>query len=224
MRIIFLSIGKNKVAVIFSPHDYSQQPGLSPVQYGIVLRSYLPLKRSCLVFDRLRGMIKISFGMHKKTPAVVNGALLRYTVTEQSGRLFFDEVSLHALPAPWVSEDILFLHHVLEVSEAFLAEEQVDRSILNLLLELHQPIAISCDIELYRIVFLGRLFMTFGIYPEAESSISIRDALRLIYHLEDTTINSERSCRWRTSLICWLKRCVAQHPDARSFKTIGFLK
>ncbi|HBL98351.1 TPA: hypothetical protein DDZ86_01765 [Candidatus Dependentiae bacterium] len=193
-------------------------------RYGIVLRSYLPERRSCLLFDRFRGMITINFGRQRKVPSIVNGALLRYVLEERAGRFFFEDVSLHSLPSQWALDDILFLHHVLEISEAFLAEEQADRSIMNLLLELHHPLTNFDDIELYRIVFMGRLFMTLGLYPDEESSISIRDALGLIYHLEDTTINSRRGSQWKSSLICWLKRCVAQHPHAHTFKTVGFLK
>jgi len=194
--------------------------------YGIVLRSYLPLKKSCLVFDRINGVMRgivAAHGRFSPAHAITHGALLNYRPVSRGGRVFLEDVAIHQVPAPWVTEDILFLHHVLEMSTTFLLEHFPDRSVLDLLLELYRPLPPQVDEALWKAVFLGKLFITMGVYPEDETSIYMGKVLRLISTLGDTRLTNDQCEHWRMVLAEWLKRCLVQHADGNTFKTAHFL-
>lgn len=205
--------------------------------YGIVLRSYLPLKYTCLIFDRMHGVIKAiipAYGKFSPAQNVTHGALIKYRCVHRHGRYFLEDISIHHVPAPWVSEDIVFLHHILELVSIFLMENSPDQSVLDLLLELYRPQPVHIDEALWKTVFLGRLFMLMGIYPENETNESVGKVLRLISLLGDTrlrdielgnmNITSEQSDHWRMVLTQWLKKSLARHPDENVFKTAYFLR
>lgn len=192
---------------------------------GVVIRAWLPEKKSCLVFDRLRGVIRGILLQPESMRHVQHGALISYEISSQisSGgeRFYLQQVQLCAQPAQWAHQDILFVHHVLELCASFVPPHLSDRAIFEHMLGLYNPLdGHHQDPVLGRLIFLAQFFLIIGWYPD-EDTCAIN---RLISRVSGTMVTVGEQESLRSSLVKWLRRCVALHPLAPSFKTVTFFE
>lgn len=187
------------------------------MRHGIVLRSFLPARHGCLLFDSTEGVMSCTILARPGTFPLVHGAIIKGEKYEQD-RFSFKNAQLVALPAPWVLEDILFLHHMLEMVGVFVLPGEVVPEILHLLRCLYRPIPEHVESESYKLIILGSFFVAIGMHQEQ----SREDPLYLISQLQST--NVDKRSMYRFSLARWITRCVESHPSARFFKTHSFLK
>lgn len=192
---------------------------------GVVIRAWLPEKKTCLVFDRLRGMVSAILLQPESMRHVQHGALISYEISSrgsfQGDRFFLQQVQLCAQPAEWAHQDILFVHHVLELCASFVPPHLGDRAVFEHMLGLYNPLnGYQQDPVLGRLVFLVQFFLLIGWYPDEDTSA----INRLISRVPGTMVTVREQEFLRSSLVKWLRRCVALHPLAPSFKTVTFFE
>lgn len=198
---------------------------------GIVIRSYLPEQARCVVFDCARGSLMMSVVQRRHAQKIVHGALLEYTFDPRCRRdqLFLrcSDIRLIAMPEPWVTSDIRFFHHFLEMSEVFLSANQAMPVLSELFTRLYLPPDHLVDEGALRLWFLAAFFLHVGIYPDDEglgcSCHGYHHPISLISRTQDTMVMIRGCSAYRGALYRWLRSCVALHPLAHCFKTVGFL-
>ncbi len=193
-------------------------PGATGI--GIVIRSWLPEKKSCLIFDRSCGLIRGIICRPGSERYIQHGALVSYELSLRGERTFVDQVELRALPAPWAQADLAFIHHVLELCASFIPLNVADRQLFEHILGLYEPLIDEQDQVWIRLVFLAQFFLHIGWYPDGDT----RAINRLISHVAGTMVTVREQDVMRRSLVRWLRRCVALHPSASSFKTVTFFE
>lgn len=187
---------------------------------GVVIRSWLPEKKSCLIFDRSKGIVKTVLLQPESARHVLHGALISYEISVRGDRFFLQQVELCAQPALWAHTDIFFMHHVLELCGSFMPPHMADRVLFDHLLSLYKPLVCERDPVFERLIFLVQFFLLIGWYPDEDA----RSINSLISRASGTMVTEGEQEFLRGSLIKWLRRCVALHPLAPSFKTVTFFE
>lgn len=184
---------------------------------GIVLKTYLPQKCKISVFDRELGKI---VGVPTRTD-LSSGSCITYFTHKSNSVYFIQAIEIIDMPMALAHDDILFLHHVLELCYYFIPAGSPMPRLFNLLLALYTSEKIIRNVQLKKI-FLFQLFSMLGLYPEGsnfQTPYFHRLALTSIDMVElqtlDLVIEQE--------LDAWLLSCIAVHPCAHNFKTVSFL-
>lgn len=188
---------------------------------GIVLRSYVPYKNKLLLLDQQYGMIEVIFFQKSDALRITHGMLVRYTLHKQTRNYRCDDVAFIACPHKWVSDDIFFLHHVLELAAFFLSYNQIMQEVFQLFSLLYKPLVYD-DIERFKKCFLCKFFVLIGICPDSYECFTPQ-FFRLISAPIDTMVNSQDDLLGHTQLARWLKGCIAVHPYGDRLKTTVFL-
>lgn len=184
---------------------------------GIVLRNFSPQKNKLALIDDRLGRIDGAFF----TGTVYTGALLSYYVKGTSGRYLVDQLHMLDIPLSLARQDILFLHHVLELSYYFIPIGSCIQGIFNLLQLLYDADSAHWDIVAKQL-FLFHLFSQLGMHPER-----YRLPAPLIEQLQSQSLSRVQEIRLADAdkkiLRTWLQHCLMQHPDVAQFNTVHFL-
>jgi len=187
---------------------------------GIILKNYYPQRQKISVLDRKMGKIQYPSPKNKAIPV---GSLIGYYV-EQNRYNFYKINQLEILNIPFetATDDILFLHHVLEICYYFIPCGAEMQEIFNLLMYLYSfPYKLKYIIE--KKLFLFKLFVSLGIFPEGkEFQTPYFHALSL--QSIDTLISKKLPLGVERDLNTCLQTCIQMHPMFRYFKTVNFLK
>ncbi len=184
---------------------------------GIVLKTFFPHKQKVIVLDKQRGKIVCIPDRNDIQP----GSLISYQLSNQQRLPFVRNINLIELPLLLAREDILFVHHVLEVCYYFIRSDDPSPEIFDLLLKLYHSEIMLCD-KVNKKIFLFTLFWKLGIYPESKKfdSIYFRNlAMKFIDRLDFEYIDLEVE----RLVDAWLFECLAMHPCFNYFKTVHFL-
>lgn len=189
------------------------------MNHGIVIRSFMPHRHKCAIFDHQLGMIEATFFKQPLMYRVYHGMALEYSTFADGTRHRLDDIRIVAVPQAWVAQDVLFFHHLLEVVWFFVLYGQQQEALFELLQVLYQQPFWDED-ELFKRWFLCRIFTVIGVYPSDYDSFdpNFFGTISLPYGAlakicrNDTLITRE--------LARWLRGCVATHPQSDLFKTI----
>jgi hypothetical protein len=184
---------------------------------GIVLRNFSPRKNKLALIDDRLGRIDGAFF----AGTVYTGALLSYQVNGTPGRYLVDQFNMLDVPLSLARQDILFLHHVLELCYYFIPIGSCIQGIFNLLQLLYAAESVHWDITTKQF-FLFRLFSQLGMHPEG-----YRLPASLLEQLHAQSFASAQEIRLADAdkkiLRTWLQHCLMQHPDVAQFNTVHFL-
>ena len=184
---------------------------------GIVLRNFSPKKQKLALIDDRLGRIDGAFFVAK----VHTGALLSYHVSGTPGRYMVDQLNMLDAPLSLARQDILFLHHALELCYYFIPIGSCIQGIFNLLQLLYAADSVSWDITAKHI-FLFHLFLQLGMHPEG-----YRLPASLLEQLLATSPTSLQGTKLsdvdKKIIRTWLQHCLMQHPDVAQFNTVHFL-
>lgn len=184
---------------------------------GLVLFSFYPKKYKVALLDNKLGRIDAAL----MAPRVKTGTLLEYNLSGRHGRYLVDHISIIDLPLSLAREDILFLHHVLELAFHFIPIGSCINGIFALLILLYKARSTAWNVTVKKI-FLCKLFLALGVHQESETM-----HMRWIKEIEAISLNNDAIKKLDISCIeaidLWLAQCVAQHPYSQKFKTIKFL-
>ena len=187
---------------------------------GILLRTSSPYRKKIILFDYELGLVECinPSGGHR----LVHGAFLYYNLTAWNNLYKIHDIELIAVPAEWVREDLLFLHHMLELSSNFLTLHNNASEIFNFFINFYKPCN-EKDLKLFKKLFICRFFSLLGVYPENSEDYEAT-FFRLISGPIDSMLNA-----WRDDALLhkkvneWLQGCVRMHPYADHLKTVNFL-
>jgi hypothetical protein len=194
--------------------------------YGIVLRVD-KYHNTTYLLDHVMGRITTS---HKKIPYnlfLTNGSLLRYHYEAKKSYHRIERVDVIRTPAPWAKDDILFLHHFLEMIYYFLPLQSNAISIFRLFLNLYNPYHASnheYGILIRKKLLLAKFFSLAGIYPEHSfSQAEYKELFRHIFYAKNIAELYQTPSTLHKLLFSWLLDCVNSHPRASTFTTTAFL-
>ena len=187
---------------------------------GILLRTGSPYRKKILLFDYELGMIECvnTYGHNR----LVHGAFLYYARTPWHNLYRLHDIELIALPEKWVSDDLLFLHHIIELSTYFLTIQNNAASLFNFFMNFYKPCN-EKNLELFKKFFICRFFSLLGVYPENSEDY---DPLffRLISGPIDSMLDASRDdVLTHKKVNEWLQGCMRVHPHADHLKTVNFL-
>lgn len=183
---------------------------------GIILQTYIRGHKFSL-FDKQIGRIDAFIKEPRKAKKLFPGALIYYTLEEWRHNYKITDIELVSKPADWAQQDLLFLHHVLELSYYFLPLHSNAVELYNLLDGLYQPHKLSQK------KFMCRFFQRLGIYPEQAAHYD--NAFLEYIFLTPLNMTSQLiDSKIEKSLHQWLHECVHTHSQASRLKTVHFLK
>ncbi len=151
------------------------------------------------------------------------GALIQYRVEREKGSLLFlNHVSIVDLPFFLGSSDILFWHHVLELSYYFMPVGSYAAELFELLSFLYTVEKKSCWGAHAKKLYLFKLLSSIGIQAEIPTlpSATVHRFMALKPEHMSHEVLDEKS---EKILDQWLRVCVAEHPAIEQFKTMHFL-
>ncbi len=186
---------------------------------GIVLKNYFPKKCKLSLFDSKIGKIAAvpPVGNH-----IAVGSMIEYSITHQTSCSFLYAVDVHDVPFHLAKDDILFLHHVLEICYYFIPMKSHSAELFMLLriLYTHDVWLHAKEIKKF---FLLKLFVLLGLYPE-DKKFKIPSFHRLINVPFIQMIDEKIEHYNEHTIDEWLQACIASHPIAHKFKTTHFLE
>lgn len=183
---------------------------------GIVLQKLFAQRYAISVFDRHEGK-KIAV---PSTENICLGSLIEYQVTEKRHAWHLHAIQTLALPRATDTQELLFVHHVLEICSHFLPINAAAQDIFDLLINLYQPCPLLAHDE-GRFVFVAKLLMALGIYPH------VKALNPLCAHILRTPIDNLSAepihLDSKQELCAWIFASLAGHPCITQLKTLSFL-
>jgi hypothetical protein len=156
------------------------------------------------------------------TQEICLGATMLYTLSSRQHCSFLHGVEMVHVPFLIAHDDIVFLHHILEVCHYFIPVGSCIPSVFDLVQFLYTTYADGLS-SYAKKLFVGKLLTAIGLYPQDKKfqrssiyallGIPLRDIQGKKAHDEQEEMELEQ----------WLKSCLAIHPLMNKFNTLCFL-
>ena len=185
--------------------------------HGIVLKTFFTSKCKVALLDLDHGKITAV----PSNDQICVGALIRYMIAKRSGSYQISGIEYIALPLALDRNDLFFYHHVLELCYYFIP---LDGGPCNLFYVVRQLSLLNGEYLSYRykIFFLVRLFLIFGIHSEIPQGQW--PSLKQMFATDvDSIIIEAIDLKTIDEMRGWLHGCLAHHPLLKQFKTLQFL-
>lgn len=187
------------------------------IHQGIVLR-YQPMGSKITIFDKDQG--KIDGFVRSTQRSFMHGALIFYRREQYRDRYYIYFHDQIALPAPWVIEEFLFFHFLLELGLFFLPSESPDQHIFDIYMHMYRAIP---AVDLFsKKLFVCRFFLFAGIYVEHDLTQNI-SFLNLISGPIDTMLGTRCEAQLHKKVVDWIHECMGAHMQGHRLKTAHFL-
>lgn len=152
---------------------------------------------------------------------VVLGALVHYRMRPKHAFYIVDDMNIHEMPMALARQDILFLHHVLELCCQLIPVNSCVNGVFDLLMDLYSTHMHTSSVQ-YKKLFLFKLLTILGIYPYTQKMQGpIFD--RLVRMPIDSVCDETLDLESEKELDIWLHQCITEHVRVNSLKTIHFL-
>lgn len=145
-----------------------------------------------------------------------SGSHISYTVSRTNEIIFIKNIDLVDLPLFLATEDLLFLHHVLELVAYLVPIGAIELQLFEICCFLYKQQTLS---TLEKKMFLCVIFIAAG-FPPPDNHKKIR--LSRINPIDMIRRESLHLADEQT-LNVWLKACINEHPNIDGFKTRQFL-
>lgn len=191
------------------------------IHHGIVLRCY-KFNQKVSILDKDLGRIDGIVRKKGLSRNLFTGAYISYVIDQWRNQYIIKEVELIQIPASWVKDDLLFLHHVLEICYFFSPHNSCASDVFNLFELLYQDDIVLDSVKAKKI-YVCDLFKQLGIYSPntMEYDISfikfILSPLKKVYHINIDNKLEEKIQKW-------LLECMADNSYSIKLKTLSFLK
>lgn len=183
---------------------------------GIVLKTFFSKKRKMIVLDEYHGKIEVA----PSHDHYILGSLLSYTNLVRSSTIYFlSQATIIDMPLRLAKDDILFLHHVLEICYFCAPFEKNNSEIFALILQLYKS---HINNDQFKIAFLFKLLILLGMHPHEPL---FHDSYYYLLSQEsiDTIMSKSIHLDTKQALYQWVYSCMAGHPLMHVFKTMHFL-
>lgn len=151
---------------------------------------------------------------------LTRGALVSYLPIARNIGYAAENIEILATPQSWVTHNIIFLHHLIELIDFFIPDHSDAEEIFILMLCLYRSIDDELlDISFFKKFFLCKFFMMIGIYPEPRT---LDDKQLLAFLGVQTTqiLELQKYVFIEKKMIQWLRECILLHPHADRLKTM----
>lgn len=188
---------------------------------GIILRTYYPYKQKISLFDKEHGRIEVCINIAntKHAHQLNNGTILYYSLTLHPSPCKIDTIEVIAIPFELAKHDLVFFHHILELSYYFLPPGAAAPDTFDLIMYLFNTVTYTFDKQL----ILFRFFISLGMYPEhipfEKSYFHYLASQKLEIFFQEKLDEMHHKV-----LESWLLQCIAMHPHKNQFKTISHEK
>lgn len=185
---------------------------------GIVLKRFNSLHKIALLdqdFGRVNAIVT-------KAPCV--GSLLSYTIERESGNnIFLSQCSITNLPFALARQDVLFWHHVLELSFYFVPIGYKIDSLFKQLQFLY-----NVDIDRHwnaqsKKLYLFKLLAAIGLYEALPQLVPETRVNQLLALPLQNILHEQLDKKSEKVVDEWLRTCIAEHPQMGNFNTVHFL-
>jgi hypothetical protein len=184
---------------------------------GIVLKSWHTTKCKLALLDMRYGRIDASSYKSIHSP----GLLLSYTLESVRGRLMISDVMIENSPLYLAQEDILFLHHVLELCSTLIPIGSCTQGIFALLLTLYESHH-QLQARQHKKLFIFKLLALLGI-----ASCHYHMRVLTLHQLHtisiDTSMKESLHLESEKDLDNWLQHTIAEYTNIDQLQTIHFL-
>ncbi len=185
-------------------------------RYGAVVRSFFPQRNALLILEPAVGVYYAQFQSNPKRLFSV-GMTLRFILNKKpSGFCYLTDVAFEQEPAPWASEDVLFVHHFCELCQRFVFSPDDATGAFFLLTSLSQPLIEAEDPELKKLSILKDFFLMLGHYATVDDTKT--EGFSLGY---DWGLGVSR--KQKNDIKQWLRACICACEPGYALKTIHFL-
>ena len=186
---------------------------------GIVLKQYRPDDSYLVVFDRHEGKL---FCRVKYKHPIVAGAIISYFICKSGSYFSFSSMEIVDVPLCLAREQIVFLHHLLELCFYFLPQGGSSIFVFDQIILFYKDEVLLVT-PLHKKIFLFKLFVSFGFYVE-HAPLSVQLFYRLSSESIDSIVSSSLHLEIERLIDQWLCSCIGAHPKIKDFKTVRFLK
>lgn len=186
--------------------------------YAIVLKNLYPKTMKVSLLDSEDGKKVAVPHRYDLAP----GTVISYNAHTKQRTLFARGIELVDVPQTATFEELVFMHHVLELTHYFAPLEQPITGLYELLgLVYRKPYLFSA--KAYKKVFLAHLFIVLGMWPR-DKKLQLFFSQNFVLKPLDTAESEPVHLMQEEALDAWLRDCVAQHPVCGQFKTPDFWK
>lgn len=183
---------------------------------GIILKTFFPKKMKMVLLDQHMGKIE-------GVPPSDNfscGSLLTYYTQLRGTVYFLHSISLLDMPLSLAKDDILFLHHVLEICYFCAPFSSNNPEIFDLVSQLYKESAAPYSYH-FKIAFLFKLLILLGMHPDEPQ---FQDSYYYLLARESVDTIMHKSIHLNKEVLHdWVRACIAIHPLIHAFKTVHFL-
>jgi hypothetical protein len=169
-----------------------------------------------IILDCLRGKIECLI----QNKHLLHGTLVNYVIEEKHNTTFLSYIDIVDIPNKWVSSDIFFLHHLLEMCSVYIPEKQNSDEIFNFLKKIYRPLKTKIDESIIKKLFLCKLISLLGMHPNEENL----DYGRLFLILQDEKSILKTHIDIEKKLTLWLSKSLEQFEASYKLKTFAFIK
>ena len=188
-------------------------------------------KRVGIVLKELNSPHKIALldEQHGRIDAIIKkptcvGALLHYTIEQERGNFWYlSQLSISHLPFQLARDDILFWHHVLEISYFFVPIGSSTYSLFKLLQFLYTVDNNVRWCTQSKKLYLFKLLAAIGLYDRLPSLVPIGRVEYLLGMPVDEIVQEKLDEKNEQIVDEWLRTCIAEHPAIEQFNTVHFL-
>lgn len=206
---------------------------------AIILRKFSTTQHKVSVLSNSLGKIALVVLHQQPLHRLQLGSLIQFSNPEQSNNIFTTtNLSIYATPIPRDVQDLIWLHHLLELCYYFIPLHQPSQECY---LTLHSSISLLDHANLFLVdewerlkkLCLGVLLLFLGFFPPRHLERSIiaaknvllaptgpidQEKIALLYDPLQNFIKN--SC---TGLDEWLVECIQSHPRVNAFKTVHLM-
>lgn len=186
---------------------------------AIVLQGTMPEQRHtiALIDERIGRMNVLAYNKH-----LPSGTLIRYSTQQRRyGLPVLEGASIEQMPLHIARDDILFLHHILELCYYFIPLGSCTSGIFDLLQFLYST---ECALwnDAVKKFYAFRLLTAIGQYS-VQPAIHQEHYHQLCALSVDELAESCLVIEYQQAIEQWLHHCVYEHPYICQFKTAHFL-
>lgn len=183
--------------------------------HAIVLKHYTPKKPVICLLDRSRGRIQATV-QHARLSV---GTIFTYHYDQFRQYHVVKNICIEYVPFVAVPEDMLFLHHIIEVCYHVLPEGMHIERLYHLMFLIFSQRVFTL---IQKKKILCAIYAMLGLYAH-----EINLYARYMYQLEqsslDEIMDNNIDAKVEKNISRWLYQCISVHVDVRNLRTVHFL-
>lgn len=157
--------------------------------------------------------------IYRKGP-LISGSLIEYYMPKNPLHPI-DRIDPVYVPLLWGKNDLLFIHHILELCYYFIPLNGSCTSIFNMLLILIKMEEASWS-DTTKKIFIVKLLILYGMYPKTRFT-ETTFFQKLLTIRPENLLTLDSTCDDMAYIDQWIKQTLSEHPMAPSFRTMFFL-